>query len=507
MRALFVVLALTALGSLPAHSVPRDEVAPQGEATTLADAQEALRRALAFARESDENSVVTILRPVLEAPGFAALPERERFSILYLYGSALYGLERWMDAHRYVREASSFAFAPAEVWSVRFWAAIRANDVADAIDSLDRLSRQWPGTARGLTEQTISFLIRRSRDLPDADAREEQVLTALRRSAWQSSDPFVEMSYRWRNLARLLLKRGEIEEARAIARDVTSPSAIVGMVVDRRFDAIAPVDANYDFAAAYERDLARRQALTAAHPNMLGGVLDVADLLIALNRGDAALALIEPAIARMEGGEPFEDEDEWAPWVYDYQARALLLLGRVDAAIEAQRRGVERAESGRPNVSQRINLAHLLLRDARAREALEVLEPLRQDLVSPYGWMNANLVRACAQAELGEAEPSRATLAAMRARAADSRRVLIEAELCMNEIDAAAAVFIAALEDEDDRSGMLLDAQTLLENPFPTAFDRRLDDLYRAMYARDDVRRAVERYGRVLTVPIRRGAL
>lgn len=504
------------IAALFAALAPLAQAAPASDALTLEEpaltperAQEMLQRAVALAQSGDSAGVVATLRPLVEARQFGALPERERFAGTYLLGAALYDMEQWSEAHALVQRAASFSLATGEVWRLRFWTGVRAQDWSDAIDTMEALSRRWPERLGEVHEEAVSFLIQRARAMETPDAREYQLLAALRRAGWESSDPFVDMSYRWRTLTRLSIDRGELEEARAVAADVHAPAALIGMRIDRRFDAVAPAVAGAEnFAAMLEAYLQQRRAIAAAHPDELGGLLDVVHLLVALDRNAEALAMLAPARARIEAGAaPYEDQAEWANWVYDYEARALMQLGRGDEALAALQRGANLGEDTGPNVSQSINYAHLLMRVGRYDEALAALDAVPEEFVSAYGWMNANLVRACALAEQGETEAANAVLEAMRARAADSRRVLTEAELCFGNVEQAAAVFIAALDDPRDREAALLDAQRTLPPTALSAFDRRMDAHFEAMLAREDVRAAVERYGRVLTVPLRRSGL
>ncbi|UPT63223.1 MAG: hypothetical protein M0D54_01245 [Hyphomonadaceae bacterium JAD_PAG50586_4] len=327
-----------------------------------------------------------------------------------------------------------------------------------------------------------------------------------------SNEPFVDQTFRWKRLTLLQISAGEIELARSTAREVTGSLPFVGMLIDRRFDGvISAEDHARDIRSIFENDIDLLQRNIAANPDLLDGPLELALAHLRIGDANAALSILNAAIDRantpLNAGRRFSNQDRWINWAYDYRQRALFQLGRYEEALSDARRGASRPEDGNRNVSQTINLAELLLRMGRATEALTVLQDFDDSETSPYGWMNANYVRACANKVIGDLTAAERIAQTMRARSSDSWRVMRETEICMGELDRAAELYIAALHNEDDRAAALWDAQIFQEFGTPTEFEASMNAARRSVIDRRDVQAAVQRFGRVLAVPIEPVAL
>jgi len=505
MRGLLIALACL-LASAPAVAAPRADAPEVSEQISAAQAAAAVDEAITRTRNRDARGVVELLTPIVTTPAFESLDENYRYWGYFLLGASLYDTGAFADALVHLRTATGYPQARGHDWYIRFWTAVQADNYPDAIDSMTMLSQRWPTSLQDLQEESVTRLIRRVRRMPDADARERQVLLALRVGGWRSNEPFVDQSYRWRTLARLLLEQGDVEQARVIARDVTRAHPRLTMLVDSRYDPlVSESERAQDFQALLERNLEITSALAAEHPDRLEGALSVADMLLDFGRADQAMPLIDAAIARalspLSEGR-FSDQDKWINWAYDHRARALMQLGRRDEAVEALRRGARRPENGGVNVSQTINLAELLMRVGRADEALAELAEFDEAETSPYGWMNASYVRVCAHAQRGDVAAANALAEQMRARAEDSLRVMRQTELCLGNIEGAARHYVASFERSDDLAGALWDAQEFLPRPQPTAHDLRMGEAFQIMLARPEVQAAINRHGHVLTLPL-----
>jgi tetratricopeptide (TPR) repeat protein len=506
----WIVLAALAFG-FAASPVAADitSSAAEQQKVTRASAEAALIEAVGRARNNDPRGVLSTLSPVIGSPAFATLSEQQRYWGHVLFGGALYETNDYAGALREFRRATEFRQAAGNDWRMRFWAARGVDDHRDAAASLAMLAQRWPTALNSISSRAIWALEYDLRDLPERDALLFQILSAAHRANWRpENDPFLDNSYRWTTLTRLLLDRGETSEAGRIAASVRTPLALATMMIDRRFDsAMSDGPAPDALPALLDEELARVKALSAAHPDRLEGVNIVADALIQRDRGEEAVALLDEAIERAQspraGGRRFADQDENLNWTRNHRAWALLSVGRGAEAVEEMRRGARLPERGDVNVSQLINLAELLMRLGRNTEAIETLGDLDDDDVSGYGWMNARYVVACAKHEAGARAEADAALASMRARRDDSKTILRGTELCFDHFDEAARLFIEDLNDPDERQRALLDAQSYLEPRHETEFQTRMSARWRTLLARQDVRAAVERHGRVIALPIR----
>jgi hypothetical protein len=83
-----------------------------------------------------------------------------------------------------------------------------------------------------------------------------------------------------------------------------------------------------------------------------------------------------------------------------------------------------------------------------------------------------------------------------------NNRALQAANSCLKRLDAAAAVLIKRLDDEDSRDDALFDLQPFLLADRPNAPDRLTKADLRALKARPDVKAAFLKYGRDLPAAV-----
>jgi tetratricopeptide (TPR) repeat protein len=502
-----VVAALIMAQSWPATA--RDTTAPAAEQRiTPEGAAAALAEAVQRARNNDARGIIAALRPVIGSPAFATLTEVQRYWVCALLGSALYQTEDYAGAMPLLRQATEFGQASGNDWRMRFWGALAVNDYADAVGSVATLARRWPITLNTISSRTVRRLRYNMRGRPDEDALTLQLLQALHRAGWRPQNEPIppDHSFDRVTLSRLLLDRGDANEAQRVAQDVQHPLAIATMMIDRRYDAVMRRSPG-ELPALFETHLGRVRAEAAAHSDRLEAANRLADALFELDRGEEALAVLDAAIERAgstrESGRRFQDQDDALNWTRNHRAWALLSLGRGDEAAAEMARGARHPENGDVNVSQLINLGEVYLRIGRSAEAVDALTDLDLGRVSGYGWMNAHYVLACAKREMGLQAEADAVLAAMRARGDDSGKILRGTDLCFDHFEEAAQLFIQDLDDPEEREEALLEAQTYIEPRHQTAFQRRMTERRRTLLARPDVRAAVERHGRIIALPIR----
>ncbi|HEY1632763.1 MAG TPA: hypothetical protein VGF56_15710 [Rhizomicrobium sp.] len=156
-------------------------------------------------------------------------------------------------------------------------------------------------------------------------------------------------------------------------------------------------------------------------------------------------------------------------------------------------------EDGGVNVSQAINLADFYDDLGCPREALVATQTIGDP--SGYGAMAYQRARACAFVQLGDKDGLAESVAYMQAHEADSASALLEAEICIGNMDEAAAAAIRLLGNpalRGDIIGELQDYKDLPEPPLAAQLHAR----WRALAARPDVAADVAKYGRVLHWPI-----
>jgi tetratricopeptide (TPR) repeat protein len=463
-----------------------------------------LQDALQHARHNESQAIVDDLRPVVGAPGFEALPAQYQFSGYLLLGAAYSDLQQPTQAWDALKHATTFPQANGEAWRMRFYAAAQLREVDDMVVCIEALGQHFTTTLESLDDDVMGQIQNMIRPTANRDALLMRFYTALHDAHYRAADPTVDNSYRWMDLARLLLDNGETARARQVASEVTAPEEIVGMAVDRRFDPIVQSEPS-SFPRLFGEDLARKRAIVQAHPERLEFLNDLIRSLEQLDRNEEALSLADAAIARSSTNQPFSDQTDNLSWTHNNRSYALLALGRLDEAIDEMRTGAQQQEHGQANVSQLINLAEMQMRVGRNQDAVTTLGALDEHQVSGYGWMNAHYVLACAHHRAGEREPAQRELIAMRSRAADSRVIMIGAELCFGNMDDAARTYLTELADPGDRTVALMMMQSFITPRMQTDAGRNFQAAFDALRARSDVRQALDRTGRILNLPVLRG--
>jgi tetratricopeptide (TPR) repeat protein len=306
--------------------------------------------------------------------------------------------------------------------------------------------------------------------------------------------------------ALLLLTTGQTERARERVSTVIDPRQVMIMRVDRRFDALRQ-EPNFasrlDILAAAEADLARARTRADADPTNLHGFLEVAQALRSLGRHDDALTLLDHHIARAQAADSrgYSDVAESLNWLLNERAYALYDLDRADEAREAFGLSIAVGENGQWSVSQVINFASMLVAEQRARDALEVVQTVGE--ASPYGNMWIAAVRACAAAQLGDSVMQESALAFVREHVEDNYAAATRANLCANDLAAAAALYIERLSDLETRTGALLALQRYRTPPGSSLpNDAVLRERLDRVRERADVQAAIAAVGRIEEVPL-----
>lgn len=306
--------------------------------------------------------------------------------------------------------------------------------------------------------------------------------------------------------ALLLLAAGQTDRARARLSTIVDPRQIMIIRVDNRFDALrqdAEFSRRLDVHAAAEADLTRSRVRAETERTNLHAFLEVAQALRSLGRHREALALLEQHIARAQsaGGGGYEDVSDSLNWLQNERAYILYDLDRASEARDAFGLSIAAGEGGEWSVSQVINFASMLISEQRPRDALEVLRTVGN--ASPYGDMWVAATRACAAAQMGDAALQETALTFLREHTEDNVAAMARSYLCVNDLDAAAALYIQRLGNIEQRSGALLALQrhrpeSGVSLPYNAILRERLD----RVRARADVQAAVAAVGRIEDVPL-----
>lgn len=363
------------------------------------------------------------------------------------------------------RPALFETFRPEHVFFV--YHEIKDQDADAAARLADGLARiGWPGEAR-------------------ADARDQMRLAALHRR----------------------LEIGDSAGAGALAGGIRTPSALVPLLLLKRFDPLFPDDA--DRAALLERAMADYDRSTAAaveaRPEDVEAVVTRAQFLRAVGRHEEALELVRPALGDVPATVASHPE---GLWLIGEGALALSALDRDDEAMALMEQMVGLDVDENPSlISVQINYAGMLWGLGRADEALahvEGMSPAAERHASAFGRLWTDAFRVCALEDLGRAQEAEAVAAGIAEAEADNQAAAMVALLCRDQLDAAEALMLRRLrsEDQDVRTQAVLVLQEWREFGTDGEAGKRLIERFDAVRARPTIAAALEPVGRRLPMPL-----
>jgi hypothetical protein len=161
--------------------------------------------------------------------------------------------------------------------------------------------------------------------------------------------------------------------------------------------------------------------------------------------------------------------------------------------------GAQRPERGDSNFSQKINLAGYYVMLGRPSEALKVINEV-PNLIT-YGGMAREEIRAYAYAQLHDLGGLNRSVGYMKTHAADAPQLLIGTLIEAGEMDEAAREVIKQLGDRLQRTRVLTALQDDLIPETAPDFTKRHHRLVVALRQRADVKAAIDKVGRIETIP------
>jgi hypothetical protein len=120
---------------------------------------------------------------------------------------------------------------------------------------------------------------------------------------------------------------------------------------------------------------------------------------------------------------------------------------------------------------------------------------------SAAGQMLLEVEQLDAAVQLGDSKRASRSLEYLKSHRTDRLPMYLMALIEMNQLDGAAQELIRQLRDENERREALLGAQDFPLHPL-AARDMRLEAERRALISRPDVRRAIDKVGRVESYPL-----
>ncbi|MDQ8029885.1 MAG: hypothetical protein REJ23_14255 [Brevundimonas sp.] len=494
---MFNTLALLALAVAPGDIGSATVLTDFGASRPIAIAQDSLpalqeKFTRALQQERTEEALGHV-KAILGHPDFARAPEQRRLSALYLAGLLNLELGRHAAAAPYLVEATSVPGATQEQWFYRLQAQAGAGDLSAAAASLTIMLDRFPGVLDDLSDRYVAQLVHSS-ELDDDTA------FRLRSALYEANWDYEFADWIWVSLINDLVKRDRGAEAAPMVARVSLPDARLQLFSLHRYDAIRPADATLDLQRLYASSLELQRKAVEKPDAALSDFVAYAGGLSERAQFEQALAIADAALARPAPEADSEDAEQLT-WIMDIRSRALMALGRPDEALAQMQAAMARSEGGVPNVSQTINLGWLYMRMGRNAEAVEAVSEVTEGAVSPYGMMQALQVRACAAAAMGDEATAAPAFAHLAENWKDASAAAYGALACRGDEEGMAALMIARLTDPKTADDTLQALHTYIDTPNMTAFDIRLSEVHRRVIARPEVIAARDAVGQVYEVP------
>ena len=357
---------------------------------------------------------------------------------------------------------------------------------------------RWPRMLRYLD---TDFVLGVARQAPQDAPIRLHLLEALLQSGWDANGLGIgDLGYQ---LALLYQARNDIAGVRRAIALTTSPDVLVKFRVDRRFDGVVDRDTEaLDIEAAARRRVASLRTLADRRPRSLEIRMELGYALLATGQHAETVTLANQTLAALSAAPadaPAFEDPHYAVWVLNNRAIAQRRLGKLYDAQADLFRGTLMAESGSANVSQVLNLGQFLCQRGRPDEALAAVG--RVGNMSGYGRMVQASVEHCAAIQQQDGTAARRALDYLRDHRDDAQEIWIRALVEADRMDDAAQALIAALAAPATRGDMLAAVQDWREPAALPAFVP-VQARWRALLAREDVRRAVAAVGRIERQPI-----
>lgn len=495
---LAVALGWMMAGTVLARDVPTTAGTPQVTLTPEGEYRRQISDAGKLFENGDFAGANKALKALLSDKRFAALNAKQQLgALLYGAASAFYQDETARSRELFERSAriaptsyASYMLAVINLLdgkgdvAARHLAAGVRDDLKQLSDYHDALV---PETLRSAT--------------PDSPERLE-LMQALLDSGWDQNG--LGASSVWFELAEARLRQGRAEDAKAVIARIDGAMALVRLRTDKRFDALVASLPNLPAPeAAAKARVERLRALVAQQPKRLDALNSLIGALLMVGEWQEGLRLTDEALARVKNApvdEPAFDDESHLSWLKDRRSRLLLVAGRTDEALDELKVAAAMPEDEHPNVSQVLNLGHLYCQLGRPDEALAAIRDVGKD-ISGYGQVVEATVKLWAATQKKDARGVARALRDLREHRADGEEPYLDALVISGRLDEAAAELALQLDDPLLRAGVLVQVQHFRElEALPGEVEYRRN--WRDMLAREDVRAAIQKVGRIETFAI-----
>ena len=452
--------------------------------------------ALALADTDDEARAVTKLTKVISDPMFHELPAQKRYATLSLAGSMALRNQQFEHALGFLLMATELNAGNAIDWFQLSLVEVALGNGDQAAEYFSKLAREWPEVANQVSDEVFHLVKAGTED--NSTARFE-LLQSLFDARWHPNRAIA--SNLWYELALMQMARNDLDSVAEIVPNISTPSDLVKLASDNRFNSISVVK-NLDIDTAASNHLAALRVLSDESPNNLEITLELFDALLTAGRHQEVLDISDAWIARLAlptSDAPPIQGIQFQVWVANKRVTALRRLNRTEEAVAQLIAASKDQENGHRNVSQILNLGDLYVSLGQPDDAIAAVKEVGE--MSGYGQMVLKSVTHAAFRQKGDLDNAESALSYIRQYKKDAPIILVEALVEANKMDEAAKYLIEMLNSPDDRGVALLWLQIFRERPsLPGTI--QWDARCKVLRSREDVIDAVKTVGQIKTYEI-----
>lgn len=460
------------------------------------EAQALLERYRALREQGAEDEAEAVLQSATDPRLLARLPDADALFVNRLAADLADSLNDRTQRLAALERASASPLAVQWDFTELLAQQISDIDMAAADDTMRILRTRWPRSAlRGLAPNKIMDFERGLNDLserPGAQLDFERYLDSVGWYGprnWYTSDGAVlrQAVQEW--------ELGDRATAERLLKRLTLPMAIAAVRADRRFDGIVAANPEtFDLNRATRREISRlRRALwlecCLRRHGAPSAALSLSEALYTAGDDAGALEAAEQAWVRNQNEVGFADATI---------AMSRLALRR--GAIKTAESKLADFYSGEPTAGVVQALAELLVATNRGEVARHVLAPVNNRNLSQLG-MGQRLrflaLQVCAAAQTGETLSIAPALGYIDLHATAGLNDMIDAHLCVGDIQGAAIIMGRMLESPRRRHSALLELQTWKPPAYSTPWDLEMAARRRQLVARPEVASVLNRVGRI----------
>jgi len=456
-RAAFCAAA-AAFSVFPARAEP----APTINYTTYSDEQLAVE--LETALKSESPDWCGVLEPLTRQMETRGTFDR-RVGVLAVYSDMVcaYEEERWADAYQLMGVVERRMGRPLD-FPMSILILQRAGHDEVAKDRF--LAFVDAAAAKGVTREQSLFVWDFARSYAKAKQPERrlalfrELLKPERREKFDmlTVEGMASQLFKWE------VEAGNIDAARALLPELTSPITVLSTLGDRRFAALWPdieARAGKNMATVINALVDQRKSWFDADRENDEALKELAEAYVYAGRFDDAVALVS---SREPAADAYGALTEDMAWALSAKIRALDATGRrADAdAIYERMASVDPGDGKGWIVNFVINRAIRLVgigENERGLIATDMAGKIAENHGNDYARALVRRTRICALAGLGRNDEAKALLAEAVAHSDDSRSSAVQAMLCVGANDEAAKAANAMLADSVQAGEMIEDMQ------------------------------------------------